>query len=383
MALDPIAELAPYPVERLPAGIRSGFVPDVNGLRIHVLEAGFDAGDRPGILLLHGFPELAYSWRKVMLPLAAAGYHVIAPDQRGYGRTSGWDADYDGDLSQFQLLNLVRDAIGLAFAFGYHSLAVVGHDFGSPVAAWCALSRPDVFDRVALMSAPFAGPPVLPFDTLSHPPDTTRPRPDLDTEFGKLSPPRKHYQQYYQSREANANLWQAPQGVHDFLRAYYHYKSADWRGNRPFTLSGRGAAEMAQMPTYYIMNQADGMAETVAPHMPSPASIAANGWLPEEALKVYAEEFSRTGFQGGLNWYRASAGPAAELFAGCRIDQPSIFISGESDWGSYQNPGALERMREQVCSDLRGIHMVDGAGHWLQQEQPGITGRLLLEFLES
>ena len=91
----------------------------INGLRMHVLEAGFETPGRPCVLLLHGFPELAYSWRKVMPALAAAGYHVIAPDQRGYGRTTGWDADYDGDLNSFRLPNLVRDAIGLVSAFGY------------------------------------------------------------------------------------------------------------------------------------------------------------------------------------------------------------------------------------------------------------------------
>src|SRR5437868_4566235 len=155
----------------LPPGIRSRFVENINGLRMHVLEAGFEAKDRPAIMLLHGFPELAYSWRKVMLPLAAAGYHVIAPDQRGYGRTTGWRAGYDGDLNSFRLLNLVRDALGLVSAFGYRSIdAVVGHDFGSSVAAWCALVRPDVFRSVALMSAPFAGPPPLPFDTADAPP---------------------------------------------------------------------------------------------------------------------------------------------------------------------------------------------------------------------
>src|SRR3982075_4229141 len=154
----------------LPPAIRSRFVEHINGLRMHVLEAGFETGGRACVLLLHGFPELAYSWRKVMTALAEAGYHVIAPDQRGYGRTTGWDANYDGDLNSFRLLNLVRDALGLVSAFGYHAVdAMVGHDFGSSVAAWCALVRPDVFRSVALMSAPFAGPPQLPFNTADAP----------------------------------------------------------------------------------------------------------------------------------------------------------------------------------------------------------------------
>src|SRR6202035_1994136 len=150
----------------LPAAIRSRFVDDINGLRMHVLEAGFETRGRPCVLLLHGFPELAYSWRKVMPALADAGYHVIAPDQRGYGRTTGWDASFDGDLHSFRLTNLVRDALGLVSAFGHASVdVVIGHDFGSPVAAWCALVRPDVFRSVVMMSAPFGGPPSLPFDT--------------------------------------------------------------------------------------------------------------------------------------------------------------------------------------------------------------------------
>src|SRR3954464_1935939 len=154
----------------LPPAIRSRYVENINGLRMHVLEAGYETKGRRCVLLLHGFPELAFSWRKVMPNLAEAGYHVIAPDQRGYGRTTGWDADYDGDLGSFRLLNMVRDALGLVVAFGYRSVdAVVGHDAGSWGAAWCALVRPDVFRAVALMSAPFAGPPPLPFDTADGP----------------------------------------------------------------------------------------------------------------------------------------------------------------------------------------------------------------------
>src|ERR1043165_9557846 len=150
----------------LPASIRSRYVDNINGLRMHVLEAGFETKGRPCVLLLHGFPELAFSWRKVMPALAEAGYHVIAPDQRGYGRTTGWEAAYDGALTPARLPNLVRDALGLVSAVGYtHVDAVIGHDFGSPVAAWCALVRPDVFRSVALMSAPFGGGPALTFDT--------------------------------------------------------------------------------------------------------------------------------------------------------------------------------------------------------------------------
>ena len=140
-------EVPPLPSEVLPAGIRSRFVSDVNGLRMHVLEAGFGgAGPAAASCLLHGFPELAYSWRKIMPALAEAGFHVIAPDQRGYGRTTGWSASYDDDLRPFRLLNAVRDAVGLVAALGYRSvLAVVGHDFGASIAAWCALVRPDMF----------------------------------------------------------------------------------------------------------------------------------------------------------------------------------------------------------------------------------------------
>jgi len=370
----------------LPSGIRSRLVEGINGLTMHVLEAGFETSGRPCVLLLHGFPELAYSWRKVMPQLAAAGYHVIAPDQRGYGRTTGWDADYDGDLGSFRLLNLVRDALGLVSAFGYRSIdAVVGHDFGSRVAAWCALLRPDVFRAVALMSAPFAGPPQLPFNTADRPP---APKPDdpVHRDLAGLPRPRKHYQWYYSTREANADMHQARQGVHDFLRAYYHYKSADWPGNTPYPLKSWSAAELAKLPTYYVMDLAKGMAETVAEEMPSPARIAANRWLPERELAFYSVEYARTGFQGGLQWYRCGTSGAftadLESFSGRSIDVPSCCISGTQDWGTYQRPGVFEAMQTTACTHMLGAHLIDGAGHWVQQEQPEEVSRLLLEFLE-
>jgi pimeloyl-ACP methyl ester carboxylesterase len=373
----------------LPSGIRSRFVPDVNGLRIHVLEAGFETSGRPCLLLLHGFPELAYSWRKVMPPLAAAGYHVVAPDLRGYGRTTGWRAEYDNpaDLEPFRLLNAVRDALGLVFALGHRSVvAVVGHDFGSPVAAWCALVRPDVFRSVALMSAPFAGPPALPFDTANSAPRTVASGPDIHDAMARLDRPRKHYQWYYSTRPANDDMWHCRQGVHAFLRAYYHHKSADWRQNQPFKLQGWTAEELAKMPTYYIMDLGETMAETVAHEMPSAAQIAACRWLPDNELAVYAGEYQRNGFQGGLQWYRRGTQELdtaeLQLFAGRSIDVPSLFIAGSSDWGIQQRPGAIERMQESACTRMLGCRLIDGAGHWVQQEQPARVSELLIEFLQ-
>ena len=375
------------PAVPLPSGIRSRFVEDINGLRVHVLEAGFETKGRPCVLLLHGFPELAYSWRKVMPALADAGYHVIAPDQRGYGRTTGWDARYDGDLNSFRLPNLVRDALGLVSAFGHRSVAaVVGHDFGSSVAAWCALIRPDVFRSVVLMSAPFAGPPQLAFDTADAPP---KPKPEdpVHRELAALSRPRKHYQWYYSTREANADMWHARQGVHDFLRAYYHHKSADWKGNQPIPLRSWSAGELARLPTYYVMDLASNMAGTVAAEMPSAGQIAANQWLPDHELAFYSAEYARTGFQGGLQWYRCGTSGtfAAELetWSGRSIDVPCCFISGRQDWGTYQRPGVFEAMQSTACTRMLGCHLVDGAGHWVQQEQPNQVNRLLLQFLSA
>jgi pimeloyl-ACP methyl ester carboxylesterase len=351
--------LAPYSPAILPAGIRSRFVDGINGLRMHVLEAGFEPKGRPAVVMLHGFPELAYSWRKVMPQVAAAGFHVIAPDLRGYGRTSGTDVAFDDDLAPFRTLNLVRDVVGLVSAFGYKAVAaVVGHDFGSPLAAWCTVVRPDVFRSLVMMSAPFGGPPALPFDTADAPAGASGSNPPADRiyeELAALKPPRKHYQRYYSTREANGNMWKAPQGVHAFLRAYYHMKSADWTANKPHTLAARTAAEWAKLPHY--------------------------------ELKVYSEEYGRNGFQGGLQGYRiGSSGrftPELQTFSGRTIDVPSMFVSGKSDWGVYQNPGAVERMEKSACTRMQGVHLIEGAGHWVQQEQPAEVSRLILQFLRS
>jgi len=387
-----LVSLPPYGNSTLPPDIRSRVVNDVNGLRVHLLEAGFEVTGRPAVLLLHGFPELAYSWRKVMLPLAAAGYRVIAPDQRGYGRTTGWDDSYEADPDPFRTLNMVRDAIGLIYAIGYRSVAaVVGHDAGAPVASWCALVRPDIFRSVVLMSSPFAGAPSLPFDTANGaaPPCPALSDDEFDAQLAKLERPRKYYQNWYRSREANNNMMHAPQGLHAFFRAYYHYKSADWKANKPFPLQARTAEELAKLPTYYVMDLDKGMAETVAPEMPSAAEIAACKWLTDAEVGVYAMEYGRTGFTGALQGYRTRRGDnpksIAELRTFCdrTIDVPSCFIAGKSDWGVYQTPGAVESMRTTACTRMVGFDLVEGAGHWVQQEQPEKASELLIGFLRG
>jgi pimeloyl-ACP methyl ester carboxylesterase len=376
-----------YGQQVLAAGIRSRLVDNHNGCTMHVLEAGYETPGRPCVVLLHGFPEIAFSWRRQLTFLADAGFHAIAPDARGYGRSGGAGVRYDDDLLPYSVLDHVADTLGLVRALGYEEVAaVVGHDYGSRIAAWCALVRPDVFRSVVLMSAPFAGAPPLPLGEA----DGAAQRSTLEAlpaALAALPRPRKHYWWYYATREANDDMWRCPQGVHDFLRAYFHMKSADWPGNRPFPLASWAATELAQMPTYYIMDLDRDMAQTVAPEMPDARHIAQCRWLPDEELAVYAAEYGRTGFQGGLQGYRVSTEPrfAGELraFAHRTIDVPSCFISGAQDWGNYQGPGALEAMRERVCTRMTGVHLLEGAGHWVQQEAAKRVNALLAQFLRQ
>lgn len=347
----------------LPDGVTARMVAGVNGLDMHVLEAGDPAA--PALLLLHGFPEIAFSWRKVMLPLAELGFHVIAPDQRGYGRTTGWSDRYEDDLFTSRMPNLVRDAMGLLYRLGHdHAAQVIGHDFGAAVAGWAGLLRPDVFRSVTVMSAPFVPPAPLPVGKAE------REAKDIDAELAALERPRKHYQHYYSTAAANADMMNAPAGLAAFLRAYFHMKSADWSENRPFRLDGWTGEALARMPAYYVMDRDTTMPQAVAKAMPQ----TANAWLGDDELAVYAQEYGRTGFQGGLNWYRCRFVPEyvreLELHAGRRIAVPLAFIAGAQDWGIQQVPGALEAMEARASEDFRGTHLIDGAGHWIQQERP-------------
>lgn len=336
------------PLAGLPVGIREDYVScPSNGLTFHYLEAG--EREKPMVLLVHGYPELAFSWRKVMLPISEAGFYVVAYDQRGYGRTTGWDTSsyINTNMDQFTLTTIVRDAITLVNALGYREVkCIVGHDFGAVTASHSALMRPDFFKSVIMMSHPFKAPSALPFN-IAHGDGDIPPSPlDIQAELGKLPEPRKHYKWYNSTPEA-AGHWANPrQGLHAFLRGYMHVKSADWKGNQPYALKSWTAEEMAKVPYYYVMPRDMSMPETIAYMMEKEDASATTRWISNDDLGIYVQEWSRTGFQGGLNFYRTTTNPSRlkdlELFAGKKIECPSTFISGAVDWGNYQQPGAIE-----------------------------------------
>lgn len=373
--------IGPLPQAVLPAGIRSRIVENVNGLRMHILEAGDAPGSAGTVVLLHGFPELAFCWRRIMPLLADRGYHVIAPDQRGYGRTTPDSVSYGDAVAPYSLLNLASDVVALVGALGLNGVdAVIGHDFGSLVAGTCALVRPDLFRRLALLGTPFQGAP--PLGTPLGPPPTDDP---IHAALLARPAPRRHYLLYYTSPGANDDMWKCPQGVSDMLRGYYHQKSADWPGNRPHPLDGWSAGQLALMPAYYIMPADRTMAEIAAASMPSEDQIRTCSWLSEADLAVVAAEFARTGFQGGMQWYRsAMRGDMARdlgLFAGRRVECPALFMAGEGDWAAFQTPGAIDAMSAHLARQPISPRFIVGAGHWLQQEQPVIVADMLMDFL--
>ena len=338
--VEPLPEAGPLPSAVLPRGVRARLVDNVNGIRMHVLEAGFEGARRPAVLLVHGFPELAYSWRKVMLPIAAAGYHVVAPDLRGYGRSGGTGVKFDDDLRPWRTLNEVTDMVALVSALGYRSVAaVVGHDFGSPVAGvvLCRAAGHLPIGRADERTVRRHADDAVQHGGCGRPPSRAAAADTIYDDLAKLSPPRKHYQRYYSTREANENMWHAPQGIACISARLLPHEERRLETEPPAPLAARTAAEWAKLPRYYVMDLNKGMAETVAPEMPSPRQIAANTWLPDAELRVYSGEYGRTGFQGGLQWYRVGSSGRfngdLQVFAGRTIDQPSMFIAGTKRLG--------------------------------------------------
>nr|POF22272.1 epoxide hydrolase a [Quercus suber] len=379
--------LKPLP---LPDNVVSKYVDCTSscGLNFHTIQAG--KRGNPLVLFTHGYPELAYSWRKILPEIAALGYYCVAPDQRGYGRTTGWaNVSYEETkLDDYTFTNLVRDLVCLTYRLGYNEAkCIVGHDFGAVSSAMAALMRPDVFKATVQMSHPHHAPPLPP---LGDKPAASKP--DIQAELSKLNPPRKHYK-WYNSTAAAADEWNnPPQGLKSFLRGYFHLKSANWTPNRPEPLKEWSAEALASMPEYYIMHKDRTMPETVTVNMDSSKADykATESWLSPEELDVYCAEWGRTGFTAALSWYRAQTSSTPQsakdmlLFAGRRLEVPCVFISGKSDWGNYQQPGALQSYDDPKTVKEgynNGVYLVDGAGHWIQQEQADAVVQHLTHFL--
>lgn len=385
-SVTPGGALPPLP---LTAGITEDYIDcsESVGLTFHILECGYsEEVQKPLILLLHGYPEIAFSWRKVMPTLASAGNYVVAVDQRGYGRTTGWDNSsyHDTDLQSFSMTQYVTDMVRLVSALGYSSVrCLVGHDMGAAVASMCALMRPEVFTSCVLMSHPFKGSHSFPTEGREEARQPVQRDPDIVASLAQLDPPRKPYK-WYNSEPQAALDWEYPeQGMRAFLRGYFHLKSADWKRNQPHPLQSWTAEEVAKLPGYYCMPLHLSMPETVAADMQSEDASVSTSWLSDTDLSIYASEWTRTGFQGGLNFYRVHTGPpdaTVQLFANAKIRVPVVFISGDKDWGNHQEPGALANMPKN-CLIYAGFRQIIGAGHWPQQEQPGQVAAYILDFM--
>lgn len=256
---------------------------------------------------------------------------------------------------------------------------------------------------VIMMSAPAPPPPSLPFNVVHKPlPKRAPPSPvkaELD-RLAKLPEPRKHYKWYFSTPPAATDMippdlqpTEQRNFLTAFLRNYFYLKSGAWDGNKPHPLAGWKAEELAKMPNYYIMPLSATMPQAVGvdPQSPpttdeqQPIEKSISTWMPPKDLAVYVQEYSRTGFQGGLNYYRVSTDgklmrETMGLFSGRKIEIPALFVAGERDWGAYQGPGALEEM-EALCVDWRGVRWVKGAGHWVQQEAAREVVEIVVGFL--
>ena len=321
--------------------IRHRFV-ETNGIRMHVAEAG----DGPLVIMCHGFPESWYSWRHQLVALAEAGYHAVAPDMRGYGQT-----DQPHAIDQYTLLHLVGDVVGLLDALGAPTAVVAGHDWGAPVAWHAALLRPDRFPAVIALSVPFIprGP---------RRPTTVMPRTD-DAIF---------YQLYFQTPGvAEAELERDPR---ETLRRTLYWGSGD--SGRPAAAIGSGDVGMVRPSRGFL-----------GTHQ-APATLP--GWLTEDDVDFYANEFRRTGFRGGLNWYR-NIDRNWELFApwtGARVTVPALYVAGDRDLVvAFRGMERLLPALKQLVPQLRETITLPGCGHWTQQERAAEVNAAMLAFLSS
>ncbi|OHE98354.1 hypothetical protein CORC01_06350 [Colletotrichum orchidophilum] len=398
----------------LPSGVTSRYV-DTSpvGLKFHILESFPkdvpSSSPPPLILLLHGFPNLSFDWCAVMTKLTAAGYYAVAPDMRGFGRTHNADLSPISEDS-IRPLTALRDMVTLVHALGYETIhTLVGHDLGAFVASMCAIARPDMIKSLVLMAHPFKGSPKLPLGTAANPQlasflrskqedsgKAIKSDKDIQSSLLKLEPPRKHYK-YYNASSKAVDEWTHPTGqpMHDFLRGYFHLKSADYSRNKPQPLKSWTAEEIAVMPHYYVMRADLSMRGNIELDMAQePASVheklKETPWLTDAELQVYVDEYSRNTFRLSLLWYKVLIDPGltADLlcFAGTKLAIPTKYVSGTHDWGTYQVPGALEAMEtgESVRPGCwRGSVIIPGAGHWVNIEKSEQTAQEILNLAVS
>ena len=306
---------------------------DANDIRIHYVEQG----EGFPVIMLHGFPELWYSWRHQIPALADAGYRAIAPDMRGYGQTNA-----PQPIEAYSMKNMTADIVGLLDALGEEQAVVIGHDWGAPIAWHCALLYPERFKAVAALSVPYTGRPPAPPTQL------------LNMMFAN----KFFYMLYFQEPGvAEAELEADVRRSH---RLFIHYASGDAPG-------GLALSERPRDSKLF-----DGIVDPVK--LPR--------WLREEDLDYYTEEFERTGFRGGLNRYRNLDRDWEELpqLAGAPVQQPALFIGGEKD--PVLLFARMDAMKTLV-KDLRGVEILPGCGHWIQQEKPEDVDRILIDFLRS
>jgi len=317
---------------------------EANGVRIHVAEAG----EGPLVLLCHGWPESWYSWRHQLRALADAGFRAVAPDMRGYGQT-----DRPQAIESYTLLHLVGDMVALVPALGADNAVIVGHDWGAPVAWHAALLRPDVFRAVAGLSVPF------------RPRGSVRPTsvmPQTETSV--------FYQLYFQAPgAAEAELERDPRAT---IRRLLYSASGDAPRRNPVDATGDAAPGMVPRTGGFLTRTVD------------PQSLPP--WLTEADIDFYAGEFARTGFAGGLNWYR-NIDRNWELlapFAGLKVAVPALYVAGDRDLVvGFAGAAQLIANLKTFVPDLRDTIMLPGCGHWTQQERPAEVNAALIRFLHG
>ena len=308
----------------------------VNGITLRVAEQG----SGPLVLFCHGWPESWYSWRHQLAALAAAGYRAVAPDMRGYG-----GSDAPAAIDQYTQMHLVGDMVELVAALGEKSAVIVGHDWGAPVAWNSAMLRPDVFRAVVGMSVPFTPP--------SHV--------DLLRALDKLGI-KTFYMQYFQTP-----------GV-----AEAEFERDVEQSLRRIHFSGSGDAP--ERASFGLLPEGGGFLDNTVEPAVQPA------WMNEQDLAYYTAEFKRAGFRGGLNWYRNLLRSWEQMgpWRGCVLHQPSMFIAGSRD-GVLRFPASKAQIERYPATlpGLRGCHILEGAGHWVQRERAAQVSELLLGFLKS